>query len=118
MKKSLFILITSLSFMYAQSMEILYMQNGCNNCHGVYGEGVGAMPKLQGLKQEYLIKRFKELQKGVTKTPNGAIMISFAQALSETQIKQMAEYLSNLKTVKSKERYELYYDGNAGDGSS
>lgn len=99
-------------------MSILYMQNGCNNCHGIYGEGVGTMPKLQGLKQEYLIKRLKDLQQGVTKTPNGAIMISFAQSLSLDQIKQMAAYLSNLKTIKSKERYELYYDGNAGDGSS
>lgn len=84
----------------------------------MYGEGMGSMPKLQGLAQEYLIKRFKELQKGVTKTPNGAIMISFAKALSPKQIEEMAAYLAKLKTIKPKIRYELHYDGNAGDGSS
>jgi cytochrome c553 len=87
-------------------MEILYMQNGCNNCHGVYGEGVGTMPKLQGLKQSYLIKRLKELQKGVTKTPNGAIMVSFAKALTIKQIEEISKYLSKLKTRQPKERYE------------
>jgi len=112
---ALFLLLSSLN---AQDISLFYMQNACNSCHGIYGEGVGTTPKLQGLPKEYLIKRFKELQEGITKTPNGAIMVSFAKSLSDQQIEELATYLSTLKTIKPKNRYELYYDGNAGDGSS
>jgi len=118
MKKTIITLFFLVSSIQADDMSILYMQNACSSCHGIYGEGVGTTPKLQGLKKAYLIKRFKQLQEGITKTPNGAIMVSFAKALSNEQIEQMSEYLSTLKTTKPKERYELHYDGNAGDGSS
>jgi len=118
MKFILTAFILMLSCLYPKDMSILYMQNGCNSCHGVYGEGMGATPKLQGLSKEYLVKRFKELRQGITKTPNGAIMVSFAKALNEQETNAMAEYLSNLKTLKPKNRYELHYDSNAGDGSS
>jgi len=118
MKLTIILSIFCISLMPAQDMSILYMQNGCSSCHGIYGEGMGTTPKLQGLKKAYLLKRFKQLQEGVTKTPNGAIMVSFAKALSSKQIEQMSQYLSTLKTTKPKERYELHYDGNAGDGSS
>jgi len=45
-------------------------------------------------------------------------MISFAQALSDKQIDQMAYWLANLKKVEPDERYELEYYDNTGDGAS
>ena len=93
------------------------MKNACNSCHGIYGEGMGASPRLQGVREEILLRRLKDLQAGKSRTAFGAIMISFAKALDENQTIQMAKYLSNLKTKVDDERYDIEYDP-AGDGGS
>lgn len=100
-----------------EAMRILYLQNACNSCHGNYGEGIGAAPKLQGQKEKILLKRLKDLQKGKTRTAFGTIMVSFAKSLNPEQTVLMAKYLSQLKTVKPKERYELEFS-REGDGGS
>jgi cytochrome c553 len=116
--KKLLIFTALLSFSHATSeMEELYLQNGCNGCHGMYGEGIGASPRLQGVREEILLRRLKDLQKGKTRSAFGTIMISFAKALDENQTKAMAKYLSNLKTEVDDERYEIEYTP-AGDGGS
>ncbi len=116
--KKLLIFTALLSFSHATSeMEKLYLQNGCNGCHGMYGEGIGASPRLQGVREEILLRRLKDLQKGKTRSAFGTIMISFAKALDENQTKAMAKYLSNLKTKVNEERYEIEYTP-AGDGGS
>ena len=91
-------------------MEALYLKNGCNGCHGMYGEGMGASPRLQGIREHVLLRRLKDLQ-------DGTIMISFAKALDENQTKEMAKYLSNLETKVDEDRYEIEYEP-AGDGGS
>lgn len=83
----------------------------------MYAEGMGATPRLQGVKEEVLLERLTHLKKGKTRTAFGTIMISFAQALSDTQIKQMAHYLSTLKTVVDEDRYDEEYDPNDDGGS-
>jgi len=100
-----------------ENMRILYLQNACNSCHGNYGEGIGAAPKLQGQKEKVLIMRLKDLQNGKTRTAFGTIMVSFAKSLNPEQTLLMAKYLANLKTVKPKERYELNFS-REGDGGS
>ncbi|MBD3788824.1 MAG: c-type cytochrome [Campylobacterales bacterium] len=97
--------------------ESLYFKNACNSCHGMYGEGMGSAPRLQGQKEEVLLKRLKDLQHGKTRSAFGSVMISFAQALDENQTLQMAKYLSTLKTKEEEERYEIPYN-RAGDGGS
>jgi len=99
------------------AMEELYMKNGCNSCHGIYAEGIGATPRLQGKKKEVLIRRLNDLKKGKTRTAFGTIMISFAKTLTDEQIETMASYLSTLKTEQTEERYDPEYDP-AGDGGS
>jgi cytochrome c553 len=113
------LLFTTLSlFSYANSeMEVLYLKNGCNSCHGMYGEGMGASPRLQGVREHVLLRRLKDLQNGKTRSAFGTVMISFAKALDENQTKEMARYLSNLKTNIEDERYDIEYDP-AGDGGS
>jgi len=113
------ILFTALSlFSFANSeMKSLYLKNSCHSCHGMYGEGMGASPRLQGVREDVLLRRLKNLQAGKPRTAFGSIMISFAKTLDENQTKSMAKYLSNLKTNVNEERYEIEFDP-AGDGGS
>ncbi len=83
----------------------------------MYGEGMGASPRLQGIREYVLLRRLKDLQNGKTRSAFGTIMISFAKALDENQTKEMAKYLSNLKTNIDDDRYEIEYEP-AGDGGS
>ncbi|MBD3791369.1 MAG: c-type cytochrome [Campylobacterales bacterium] len=98
-------------------MKQLYLQNACNSCHGNYGEGMGASPRLQGLKEEVILKRLKDLQQGKTRTAFGTIMISFAKSLSPEQTRLMAKYLADLETKVPEERYEIEFTIE-GDGGS
>ena len=59
----LILMLTLSLFAYASSnMEQLYLQNACNSCHGIYGEGMGSTPRLQGQKEKVLFERVKNLQ--------------------------------------------------------
>ncbi len=78
---------------------------------------MGASPRLQGKREEVLLRRLKDLQNGKTRSAFGTIMISFAKALDENQTKKMAKYLSNLKTKVNEDRYEIEYTPE-GDGGS
>lgn len=116
--KKLFIFTVLSLFSFANSkMEALYLKNACNSCHGMYGEGMGASPRLQGIREDVLLRRLKDLQQGKPRSAFGTVMISFAKALDENQTKEMAKYLSNLKTNTDDERYDIEYDP-AGDGGS
>ena len=116
MKYLLIPILTLLS--YANSpMEQVYLKNACNSCHGIYGEGMGSAPRLQGRREAVLLQRLKDLQQGKTRSPFGTVMISFAKSLDANQTVQMAKYLSTLKTVVSEDRYDEEYDP-AGDGGS
>jgi cytochrome c553 len=103
----------------AQTAESIYFKNGCNGCHGNYAEGMGTAPRLQGKKKDYIYKRLKAIREGKSRTPAGAVMISFAKTLDENQSRAMAHWLSQLKKEEPLERYEPddFFD-NTGDGSS
>ena len=83
----------------------------------MHGEGIGVSPRLQGVKEETLLRRLKNLQNGIVRSSSGYIMISFAKSMDENQTKEMAKYLSNLKTKINEDRYTIEYDP-AGDGGS
>ena len=114
-----FLLLTAFSLILSASdtMEALYLKNACNSCHGIYGEGMGATPRLQGQREDVLLRRLKDLQQGKTRTAFGSIMISFAKALDKDQTIAMAKYLAQLKTTVNKDRYDIEFDA-AGDGGS
>jgi len=118
MKKLLLLSTFSLILFAAEDMRSLYLKNACNACHGMYGEGMGAAPRLQGQREDVLLRRLKDLQRGKTRSAFGTIMISFAKSLDENQTVEMAKYLSNMKKIIPKERYEMDNDDNTGDGSS
>jgi len=90
--------------------QTLYIQYSCPSCHGFYGQGTNIGPRLQNKREDVLLRRLKNLQKGITRKPNGTVMISFAKSLDENQTKAMAHYLSIMKTsYKNRELYD--YDG-------
>jgi cytochrome c553 len=117
MKILTLLLLTTITAISNPEMEKLYLKNACNSCHGIYGEGMGASPRLQGVKEHILLRRLKNLQKGKTRSAFGTIMISFAKALDENQTIQMAKYLSNMEVKENEEKYEIEYDP-AGHGGS
>jgi len=47
-----FLLLFTLSYVLFASndAESLYFKNACNSCHGMYAEGMGTAPRLQGQK--------------------------------------------------------------------
>jgi len=117
-KQILFYLTALCSLSFGNNaMETYYLQNACHSCHGMYGEGTGASPRLQGVKEEVLIRRLKNLQNGIVRSTSGFIMVSFAKSLDDNQTIEMAKYLSKLKTKVDEDRYTIEYDP-AGDGGS
>lgn len=117
MKPISILFIITLLYASNSDMEKLYLKNACNSCHGMYGEGMGASPRLQGVKEHILLRRLKDLQQGKTRSAFGSIMISFAKSLDENQTIEMAKYLSTLETKVDDNRYEIEYEP-AGDGGS
>jgi len=110
-------LLLTLPNLANQKMEQLYLTNACNSCHGMYGEGMGASPRLQGVKEHILLRRMKDLQQGKTRSAFGNIMISFAKSLDENETIEMVKYLSNLKPKVDDNRYDIEYEP-SGDGGS
>ncbi len=117
MKQFLLLFTLSVTLLASNDAESLYLKNACNSCHGMYAEGMGTAPRLQGKKEEVLLKRLRDLQHGRTRTTSGSVMISFAKSLDNNQTIAMAKYLSSLKTTVDPERYDEEYDP-AGDGGS
>lgn len=67
----------------------------CVACHGTNGISVAPIyPNLAGQKQEYLVAQLKAFRDG--SRPN-AIMAPMAKGLSDTDIANIALYLSTLK---------------------
>jgi len=118
MKSLLLIPLLALPLFADADMESLYLKNACNSCHGMYAEGMGASPRLQGQREEVLLRRLKDLQQGKTRSAFGSIMISFAKSLDANQTAEMAKYLSRMKKIIPKERFEQDNFDNTGDGSS
>jgi len=117
MKKTFF-LLGLVTLLYSENnIGTLYLKSSCNSCHGMYGEGMGSNPRLQGIKYEILYERLTNLQKGITRTTGGAIMVSFAKSLDKNQTIEMVKYLTNLKTPKNIEIYDEEYQ-TEGDGGS
>jgi len=55
MKQLLLLTIFSLMLFASTDAETLYLKNACNSCHGIYAEGMGASPRLQGLREDLLL---------------------------------------------------------------
>ena len=70
----------------------------CVSCHGIDGHGVGArFPSIAGQPATFLVDRLHEFQaRAKAKVPDVGSMTEVATHLNETQIRQVAAYLSTL----------------------
>jgi len=102
--------------LYGTDAEILYLQNACPSCHGFYGQGTANGPRLQNKTEELLLRRLTNLQKDITRTSAGMIMVPFAKSLDANQTKAMAHYLSII-TTSYKDRDYIDYGEHADGGS-
>ncbi len=66
----------------------------CAGCHGATGEGRGAIPRLAGQHEQYLIAQLKAFK---SNTRRGGPMPSISNTLSDTEIQMLSNYLSALK---------------------
>ncbi len=79
--------------------ERLYQTQGCAICHGKGGARpiAGLVPKLAGQNAEYLILQLREF-KATKRTGAGAqAMWTFAQSLSQNDIRLISDYLEKSK---------------------
>ena len=97
--------------------EKIYMAKGCYGCHGTEAEGVNNYPRLACRSEADLLDKLHKLRRGIGHTDERDMMIPFAKALSEAQIKAVVKYLSR-KCQESKEEEEFPEEllgGNNGD---
>jgi cytochrome c553 len=66
----------------------------CQECHGSLGAGNEANPRLAGQHADYQLAQLMAYKKGTRKSP---IMSGIAAALTEKDMKGLAEYLATLK---------------------
>jgi cytochrome c553 len=74
----------------------------CSTCHGPQAKGNGQFPRLAGQLYPYIVKALtnwdKERGQGGPENPDtSAIMRPIAHSLTESQIKEVAAYLSTLE---------------------
>ncbi len=72
----------------------LNVRANCLSCHGVHGKTVNDLwPNLAGQKAQYLLKQLQDFKQGTRYSP---IMNVIAGELNEQQMKDVAEYYSQL----------------------
>jgi cytochrome c553 len=88
----------------------------CASCHGIDGNSMVAMyPKLAGQSSDYLVKQLTEFKNGMRQDP---IMAGMAGALSEQDMKDLADYFSAQQVSQGASKgnelgKKLYLSGNA-----
>jgi cytochrome c553 len=74
--------------------------NGCVNCHGINGKGLAPnhpmAPVIGGQHKDYLVKQLKDFRSGDRDNEPSGIMPMIASMLSDTDIENIAKYLSGL----------------------
>jgi cytochrome c553 len=72
----------------------------CASCHGSDGKGADAFPRLAGQLHDYLFRKLvnwsRERGQDKAKPDNSEIMAPIAHNLTESQVKAVAAYVSNL----------------------
>jgi len=103
------------SFTYAKTDisyekgKSIYYANGCANCHGTNAEGSSYYPKLANKESDFLMKKLVDFKKGIAATQKQEIMFTFAQALTDKEIKSVVYYLSHFQQEASN-KYEIEED--------
>jgi len=73
--------------------EARYGEN-CVDCHGASGKGMASFPALKGRDAAYISDRLTAYRARERVGPNSAIMMSWAEDLSDADIANLASYIS------------------------
>ena len=66
----------------------------CINCHGKAGKGMASFPSIAGRDSDYIADRLMQYRAREMVGPNSAIMMSWAEKLSDEEIADLAAYIS------------------------
>ncbi|NIA69105.1 c-type cytochrome [Pelagibius litoralis] len=66
----------------------------CINCHGKAGKGMASFPSIIGRDADYIAGRLMQYRAREMVGPNSAIMMSWAEKLSDEEIANLADYIS------------------------
>ncbi len=77
----------------AAAGEKRYLEN-CVTCHGKNGKGMASFPSLAGRDANYISDRLMKYRAKEKVGPNTAIMLSWAESLSDQDIANLAKYIS------------------------
>lgn len=111
----LFLFIISLNA--SNSGKTIFTGKGCYGCHGISAGGSGNYPALANKNKSYLINKLTLYKNGKIKTTGADVMNSFAESLSEYEIREVSKYLSNMKDNADIDSYEIGEDPWDGGGS-
>ena len=79
----------------AAAGQSTYAARGCIGCHGAGGVSVvTTYPSLKGKNADFVRKSLTEFRSGARKEP---VMNAMAAGLSDTDIKNLADYIDSLK---------------------
>jgi cytochrome c553 len=68
----------------------------CSMCHGTGLRGQNEIPRLAGQQHDYIVKQLKDFREG-KRTNDAGNMASVSKTLSDEDIENLAQYLSNLR---------------------
>lgn len=66
----------------------------CVSCHGPAGQGMAIFPSIAGQEADYISTRLTQYRAGEQIGPNTALMAPMAAGLSDTDIANLAAYIS------------------------
>lgn len=65
----------------------------CASCHGEQAEGASGFPRLAGLHADYVYRQLRAFRTPLR--PHGVLMKNETQALTETQLRELAAYVAS-----------------------
>ncbi|MEB8430634.1 cytochrome c [Cocleimonas sp. KMM 6892] len=82
---------------FAADGEALYASKGCLACHGADGKSpiAPAYPKVVGQSKEYTEQQMKDIKSGVRSNGQSAVMKGIMAAVTDEEIKAIAEFLAS-----------------------
>ena len=91
---SAFILLSGSAFADGAA---LYTAKGCTSCHGANGAApiMGTYPKLAGQNSDYLVQQLKDFKSGARSNAQAAVMKGMVAAVSESEMKEIADFLAS-----------------------
>lgn len=87
---------------------------GCDQCHGMHGQGVGtAFPKLAGQSSAYIVSQLQAWKDGTRHNDPLGLMKGIAGKLDDDQIKAVADYYASLDPLHPLDTMEAVTKGAA-----